>query len=150
MPFEQIANNIKAIDEWEVLCEIIEKKLGRIIELNKKQLSEGDFADGTSTPSYSGSPMSEIYIDQKIERGAYLESLYPHMNFYNFGDFYRGITARIVEKGITIWSEDDKDEEIEEKYGGTRLFGLTDENFELFVDETIGEYQDLLTIKILL
>lgn len=150
MPFEQIANNFRAIDEWEVLCEVIDKKLGLLVELNKKQLSEGKFASEKSTPAYSGSPMSEIYIDQKIERGVYPESLYPHMNFYNFGDFYNGMMSRIVENGITIWSEDDKSEELESKYGGTNLFGVTDENLELFVDEIIDEYQVLLIEKMLL
>ena len=84
----------------------------------------------------------------KIERGVYPESLYPLMNFYNTGDFYDRLTAKAVESGITFWSEDDKADMLESKYG-SQLYGLTDENTEIFIESILDEYVLALENEIL-
>jgi len=118
---------------------IIEKHLGFIENLNKAQLLKGLTSDNSKTPSYSGSPASEIYVDDKIERGAYNQSIYPAVNLYNTGDFYRGIKARVATFGIEIESFDPKASELESEYG-SNIYGLTDESLEKFTNSIVDEF----------
>ena len=140
MDLIQFQQNLIDIDVWELLKPILDKRLENVEKMNREQLSEGKMSDGKSTPSHSGGAMSEIYVDSKIERGVYNQSLYPAMNLYNTGDFYRGIRAYIEDSGITIESNDEKGLELETKYS-SRIYGLTPENLtkltKLCVDELV-------------
>lgn len=148
MDLLKFATNLETIDPWQVLLPILIKNLNRIEELNKQQLREGIMADGSGTPSHSSSEMSEIYVDMKIEKGRYNESIYPSMNFYNEGDFYNGIKARMDLFGIEIESIDSKAKELESNFG-SELYGLTDKSIELLIDPIMPEYIEALTNKIL-
>lgn len=139
MDLIKFAQNCKSFDAWEIMKPIIEKHLDLIVKLNKDQLQRGETANGYSTPRHKKSVMSEIYIDSKIERGVYNESIYPRMNFYNEGDFYRGFKAKIENYGIEIESLDSKTKDLESRYGSD-LMGLTDDSISILIDNIIDEY----------
>ena len=138
MDLLQLQQNLLSIDVWELLKPILNNYLEDIEELNRKQLSEGLLANGESTPSHSGGKMSEIYVDNKIERGVYPEPLYPLMNFYNTGDFYRSITAYLDDAGIMFESNDEKALELESKYS-SYLMGLTQESLSVLTSKIGSE-----------
>jgi hypothetical protein len=131
MDLIQFQQNLLSIDVWELLKPIINQHLEYVEQLNKEQLSQGLLADGNDTPSHSGSEMSNDYVASKIDRGVYPESLYPNMNFYNEGDFYKGITAFLEDDGITIDSDDEKAMMLEGEYS-QYLMGLTQESLAKF------------------
>lgn len=122
---------------------IIEKHLGFIENLNKAQLLKGLTSDNSKTPSYSGSPASEIYVYSKIERGIYNQSIYPSVNLYKEGDFYKGIRARVATFGIEIESFDSKANELESKYG-SNIYGLTEESLEKFTNSIVDEFVEAI------
>lgn len=140
MDLVQFQQNLLGIDVWEILKPILNKYLDEVERLNKDQLSKGLLANGDTTPSHSGSPISEMYVDSKIERGVYSESLYPKMNFYNTGDFYRGITAFLEDDGITIDSNDEKVLMLETRYS-PYLLGLTKESVTKLTANIIDEFR---------
>lgn len=138
MDLVKFARNCK-INSWHILMPIIEKHLGFVENLNKAQLLNGLTSDNSKTPSYSGSPASEIYVDSKIEKGVYNQSIYPAVNLYNTGDFYRAIRARVATFGIEIESFDSKANELESEYG-SNIYGLTDESLEKFINSIVDEF----------
>ena len=92
--------------------------------------------------------MSELYVESKIQRGVYDDSLYPHMNFYNKGDFYKGITAYLEEEGITFESNDDKAVMLESRYSKF-LLGLTDISLGIVLEKVKPKLIDALKQRIL-
>ncbi len=139
MDLVKFQQNCQSFDAWRIMMPIIQKHLDLIVKLNKDQLQKGETADGYATPSHKKSQMSEIYVDSKIERGVYDQSIYPRMNFYNEGDFYRGIKAKVTLFDIEIESFDSKAKDLEARYGNN-LMGLTNESIGILVDTIIDEY----------
>ena len=139
MDLIKFQRNCQSFDAWQIMMPIITKHLDLIVKLNKDQLERGETADGYATPSHSKSQISEIYIDSKIERGVYDQSIYPRMNFYNEGDFYKGIKAKVTLFDIEIESFDSKAKDLENEYGNN-LIGLTNESIEILIDNIIDEY----------
>lgn len=141
MDLIQFQNNCRSYNAWNILVPIIQKHLDLIVKLNKDQLQRGETAEGHATPRHSKSSMSELYVDSKIERGVYDESIYPRMNFYNEGDFYKGFKAKVTLLDIEIDSFDSKAKELESKYGSD-LMGLTDQSIGILIDNIINEFQE--------
>jgi hypothetical protein len=133
----------KKIDPWILLLPVIQKHLDLVADLNREQLRKGKRSDGTDTPSHSKSPMSEIYVDMKMEAGTYDESIYPAMDFYHFGDFAKAIKAEVTLFDVIIDSFDDKAKELESMYGNT-LYGLNKESGSILVSKIIDEYKQAL------
>lgn len=144
MDLLQFQHNLKNIDVWEVLIPIIEKNLDQIERLNKEQLKKGIASDGNPTPSHSGSLTSRKYVNTKVQRGVYDSSIYPHVNLYNTGDFYRKLTAKMdLMYGVYIESYDIKADVLEERYGST-IYGLTKESLEKLVNLIIDDFRTAL------
>ena len=142
-----IARRLQSIDLIGLFDKALSKQLPQIEKFNRQQLNEGIRADGTSMPSHSKSPMSEIYIDNKIERGVYDQSIYPSMNFYYKGNFHRGIKAQMTLFDIEIESTDSKANELEE-LGGQSIYGNTEENLDKSRKEILDETLEMLNNKI--
>lgn len=142
MNLDTLHANLINLDPWDVLVRIIDKNLDHIERLNKEQLQRGDSAiSGVSTGSHTGSEQSNLYVDDKIERGVYDESIYPSVNLYSHGSFYRGITAKIdIMSGVYIQSTDNKADMLEERYG-EHLLGLNTESLSQFIDIIIDEFR---------
>lgn len=144
MDLIQFQRNLSNIDVWEILIPIIEKNLDEIEKLNKEQLQKGIASDGNNTPNHSGSIRSRKYVNQKVNRGVYDSSIYPHVNLYNTGDFYRKLTAKMdMMYGVSIESYDIKADVLEERYGST-IYGLTVESLEKFVSLIIDDFRTAL------
>lgn len=141
MDLIKFQRNCKSFDAWQIMIPIIQKHLDLIVKLNKDQLKKGETAEGYATPSHRKSTMSEIYVDYKIERGVYDQSIYPRMNFYDTGDFYNAFKAKVTLFDIEIESFDDKAKDLENRYGND-LMGLTDQSIVILVDNIINEYQE--------
>ena len=146
MDLEQIERNLRGIDSWEILIPIIQKNLHYIERLNKEQLQKGIRSTGRALPSHSKSPMSEIYVDSKIERGVYDQSIYPAWNLYNTGSFYDQLKAKIeVNFGIIVESSDFKASFLEDEIGSD-LYGLTPDSLSQFIDIIIDDFRTALLV----
>lgn len=146
----QIANRLRQIDVVKIFNDVLTNHLPQIEEFNREQLKEGIRSDGTSMPKHSKSKASEIYIDDKIERGVYDQSIYPAMNFYDKGDFQKGITAKNASENenlIVVYSTDSKADELED-LGGSKIYGNTEENLSKIREEMIPEMQDIIRNKL--
>lgn len=144
MDLIQFQNNLKSIDVWDVLIPIIEKNLNQIERLNKEQLQKGLMSNGNSTKPHSGSNRSDKYVNSKIQRGVYDPSIYPSVNLYNTGDFYRKLTAKMdLMYGVYIESYDAKADMLEERYGSA-IYGLTPESLDKFVSLIIDDFKTAL------
>lgn len=124
---QDMANRLKNIDMLRIFDNILVEHLPLIEELNREQLNQGIRSDGSSMPSHKNTEKTEIYIDNKIERGVYDQSIYPAMNFYDTGDFHRGIKAEVNLFEIKIESKDSKADELE-ALGGSLIYGNTENN----------------------
>ena len=142
-----IARRLQSINLISLFDKALSDQLPQIEEFNRQQLKEGIRSDGSGMPSHSKSPQSEIYIDNKIERGVYNESIYPAMNFYDKGDFHRGITAEMTLFDVEIESTDSKAGELEE-LGGSLIYGNTEENLEKSRKIILNETLEMLNHKI--
>lgn len=128
-------------DAWGILYPIIQEHLELITKLNKDQLQRGETAEGYATPTHTLGKLSKFYVESKIDKGIYDSGIYPRMNFYNEGDFYRGLKARVTLMDIEIESFDSKTKDLESRYGND-LIGLTDQSISLLIDAIINEYQE--------
>jgi len=129
----EVQNNLLGIDIWEITKGILTELSGQIIEMNKRQLIEGKMADGSGTPSHTGSKISRKYVSEKIARGVYDGSISPHWNYFNEGDFFSGFVAKMQTDFMEITSPNDKGGELVTEFGGASVFGLTDENLDFLI-----------------
>lgn len=144
MDLIQFERNLRGIDAWEILIPIIQKNIHQIERLNKEQLQKGLGSDNLMTGRHSKSPKSELYVDSKIARGVYNESIYPAVNLYDTGKFYAGIRAELdMSYGITIESTDFKAQGLEEAYG-SHIYGLTPESLKQFCALLIDDFREAL------
>lgn len=135
-----MANRLNKVDLLRMFDNILVEHLPQIEEFNRKQLNEGIRSDGSSMPSHSRSPMTEIYLDQKIERGVYDQSIYPAMNFYDTGAFHQGIKAEVDLFDVRIKSKDSKADELED-LAGSLIYGNTEQNLGVVRGEIKTEIQ---------
>jgi len=135
---QDMANRLKSIDMLQIFDNILTGHLDQIEDMNRKQLMQGIRSDGSSMPSHSKSQMTEIYLDQKIDRGVYNQSIYPAMNFYDTGSFQNKIKAEVNLFEIEIESTDSKAYELE-KLGGSLIYGNTQQNIDVLKGEILPE-----------
>lgn len=135
---QDMANRLKSIDMLRIFDNILTGHLSQIEEMNREQLMQGIRSDGSSMPSHSKSEMTEIYLDQKIERGVYDQSIYPAMNFYDTGAFQKGIKAEVNLFEIEIESKDSKADELE-GLGGSLIYGNTEQNLSILRGDILPE-----------
>ena len=134
MGFTRLRNNLLSIDPWKVLAPILERHLDLIEELNRKQLSEGQKADGSSMPEYN----NEEYAYFKVAEIPTYE-IFPVVDLRYEGDFYREIKASLDLFGVNIESFDEKASKLESKYGSL-IYGLTDISIGILVETIINEF----------
>jgi hypothetical protein len=140
-------NRLKSIDIWAELKGIIRSKQSEILSLNKGQLQKGILSTGDKTYSHSRSAMSRKYVSDKISRGVYDSSIYPSVNLYNEGDFYKAFRIVIADLYIEIISEDSKAGKLEQRYTHD-IYGLTDENMKYLITILLPELQTKIRQKL--
>lgn len=140
-------NRLKSIDIWIELKEIIRKRQNDILALNKGQLQKGLLSTGNKTYPHSRSAKARKYVTDKINRGVYDSSIYPSVNLYNEGDFYKAFRIVIADLYIEIISEDSKADELEQRYTPD-IYGLTDDNMRYLISILLPELQDKIKQKL--
>lgn len=142
--FQQLANNIRSIDPWEVYKPILEKYFSWIEETNKNQLSEGIKSDNSAMPDYA----SIEYANFKKQFIPTYKAPFMTTDLRYEGNFYKGIKAKFDLFGIEIESLDSKAEKLEAKYGSL-IYGLTDESINKLIEMSIDEYIESIYEKIM-
>lgn len=138
---EQQLKRFQKIDIWKIVGEILIELSPVIIEMNQRQLLEGKMDDGSPTLEHTLSPRSEVYVQGKIEDGTYNTSIFPHYNYFNEGDFFRGFVTKLEANGLMIESTDEKGGELITALGESNVYGLTDENLGFLIEMMIPTVQ---------
>lgn len=140
---KDIEARLRGIDVVGLFDNVLEGHLEQIADLNREQLNKGLRADGTSMSDYRNSAANEIYIDDKIERGVYDQSIYPAMNFYDKGGFQKGIKAKLTLFDVEITSSDWKADKLDAMANGEAL-GITEDSLETVREDILPEFQEKL------
>ena len=125
MNLNQLYGNIKGLDIWQIVTDIMEKDLGVFIsDLNRKQMADkGQRADGSKlTPDYTN-VTKEIKSDKSG-----LSGVYEHVTLYDTGELHKSIFTSVIGDSLILDSEDWKVEDLTQKYG--EFLGLTDESID--------------------
>lgn len=101
---DRIARDIMSSRDFEYI----------MVELNREQLDKGQKSDGTLLPPYAPST-----VKRKAKKG---QQTAP-MNLKDKGDFRQGMRVRTFAKKSEIFSTDDKNALLQNKYGRA-IFGL--------------------------
>lgn len=117
---------------YNMVLRVIPRHEAFILALNKQQLSEGlnirSEVIGTYSPKTEAIARQESTVRPKIAGQPY--------NFQWTGELFRGMYLKVFPDRFEIFSRDDKSPLLEAKYsdifGGNLIFGLTDENCEIY------------------
>lgn len=111
------------------LLKIVAKYSDEIIELNQKQLLEGEKSDGTKLKKYK----SEQYA-----RFKYLLNQNRVTDLRLHGNFYAGFFVRVEKFPVSVWSSDKKVYDLSARYG-KNIFNLQQANINLLVDKFLAK-----------
>lgn len=125
------------INEDELFIASADKASGIIVRLNKEQLRSGIDSIGRRLPSYS-----PRHIRARKKKG--LQTSVKDLNFD--GGHYAGLYSKADTKGIDIASNDWKSSLLESDWG--EIYGLTEENLDIFIKEFGIIFLDELKIRI--
>jgi hypothetical protein len=113
----------------ELLRDLVEKNKTFILSLNKMQLQEeGINSKGEEIMSYA--PYSKYTIEQKKKKG----QPFDRVTLFDTGRFQAGFYLEVGPSSFRISSHNGKTCSLVEKYG-PYIFGLTDENKMMLVEE---------------
>jgi|GEM_PF-5788421 len=105
----------KSLDIWDVTRNVLNTRKEEVIDLVTGQLQRGETKTGR-TAEHTMTPMSESYVEMKRSLGRIDPSILPHMNLYNEGDFYDGMTVVIKKELVEIFSQDSKASKLEKEF----------------------------------
>jgi hypothetical protein len=125
MNLDQIYSNIKGLDIWQIVTDIMENDLGVFIaDLNRKQMADkGQRSDGSQlSPDYA--TITKIIKSNKSG----ISGIYEYVTLYDTGELHKSIFTSVVGTSIILDSENWKVDELTQKYG--EFLGLTDESID--------------------
>lgn len=128
MTIFEFANLVKNLNIDKLVDEVIEQNIPELLDLNTGQLSVGKNSEGQKVGEYS----TDLYADFKKAIGSQAPS--GDVDLKVSGDFFEGFKALIKPKVIEIFSDDEKAEGLEERYG-SEIYGLTDENLDEWIEQ---------------
>jgi len=146
----EIQSRVSALKDrktLELILFVEIKKAEKIfIEAQKMQLNAGVNNKGKVIGTYSQAT-EEIAKGQNTRKPKIAGQPY---NFEYYGDFFDDMVLDVFEDSASFFSTDSKTEELIGKYKG--LFGLTEENLEEIIRETIaprfvGEIRNILQLQ---
>jgi hypothetical protein len=124
MTIRELNNRLKSIDLQYMKEEAVFQNRDKIAELNKEQLHQGLTSKGTSiTPFYR----KRWYAQFKASLPSY-EAPNNVPDLYLNGDFYNGIDVEIADNEYSVYSKDEKADDLSSKYRD--ILGLTEKNIE--------------------
>lgn len=130
--------NLNLLDVKKEIRIAIERNLKTMLTMNQAQLYAGKDTKGGTFAKY----VWHDYAWMKNEMNPIPGEGNPDLKLT--GSFYRGFYATIMSGSIFMNSTDAKAEELQAKYGGDNgdlLFGLNDDNQELFGEFTEHDFQ---------
>jgi len=144
-PFKKIARRIETFDRYQrdkILMKHLKGLEDEIIDLNTQQLQErGETSDGVKIASY------RPYRPYTVTRKRSLGQPTGKVTLYDEGDFQGGFDVRFGNDWFAIFSNDDKADALERKYG-KEIFGLTEESkrflLSLFKDDFVTDFRNYL------
>ena len=129
---EVIANNFRKLSFDTIFTRVFKRKDVEdfIIDLNTRgQLFEGVDSEGTRLDKIGGE-----YKDSTVKRKSRQGLPTDRVTLFDKGDFYSSFDVE-VKKGFLIIEADTKKRSVDlQERWGTKLLGLTDENFKLLQD----------------
>ena len=144
MNLNQLYSNLKGLDIWQIVTDIMENDLDDFIaDLNRKQMAEkGQRADGSKlTPDYANVTKS-IKSDKSGIGG-----IYEHVTLFDTGELHKSIFTSVIGKSIIMDSEDWKVSDLTDKYG--EFLGLTPESIDKLKEKFLPLFYDKLNAEIL-
>ena len=112
---DQQLDRFRSLDIWEVVRAVLNSHKEEIVDLVTAQLWRGETKTGR-TAEHTMTPISRAYVEMKQSLGRIDTSILPHVNLYNEGDFYEGMTAVIKKELVEIFSQDSKASELEKQF----------------------------------
>lgn len=112
---DQQLDRFRSLDIWEVVRAVLNSHKEEIVDLVTAQLWRGETKTGR-TAEHTMTPKSRAYVEMKQSLGRIDTSILPHVNLYNEGDFYEGMTAVIKKELVEIFSQDSKASELEKQF----------------------------------
>lgn len=152
---KELANNIISLDENKMLFFIFEDEnmQSQIIELNKKQLSEGKGADFNDLPRYEDDRYFKTIKSAKAYE-AFKATISQNpskpvgvMDFYIDGTFYSTIEFKNGSKGFYLVSNSDIAKDVQNKTDNKAL-GLSGETINLILPEVQAKLIEQIKGKI--
>lgn len=125
-----IEAKIKALKDFqskvgEIVIELTKEYKAEIIDMNTAQLEKGKEATGLSiTPDYT-----PFTVRIKRSKGQPTD----RVTLRDTGDFYKDFNIIFKPTHFLIFSDDEKEEKLERKYG-KEIFGLADENLQDLIE----------------
>lgn len=124
--------NLKRFDVKKQTKDIFATNSVHVIELNQAQMLQGVTKKGEGIGTYSTSPLGQQYAEFKASLNP--EAGEGNVDLKLSGAFYRAMIMKITGENIDIDSTDDKSKMLIGKYGSD-VFGLTDDNWQIWLDE---------------
>src|SRR5579862_6482787 len=132
-PAETI-DDLERLDIAAIVQEALEEKKQEYIRLNLEQLYEGLGSDGQKlTPKYRSNKYARVKNEMNPAPGL------GTPDFYVTGQLYDNTFADVDSGGLEIDSRMDYTPKLEERWGEDLMWGLIDDNHELFVEEELQE-----------
>ena len=137
----ELANKASRIDVWILLDKVLssDETQDMIIELNKEQLTIGQDTTGGEVGQY----FSDEYATAKQAIGS--KAPFGVVDLLLTGDFYEGFDTTLTGDSVLVFSNDEKADDLEQKYG-SEIYGLTEENLNRLIHQQIIP-ELLITIK---
>jgi len=145
-PFKKIARRIETFDRVQrdrILMKHLKGLEADIIDLNTEQLRErGETSDGVKIKSYQPySPNTSKFPGNQSKTPT------ANVTLYAEGDFQGAFEVRFGNDWFAIFSNDEKSDALERKYG-KEIFGLTEESkrylLSLFKDDFVTDFRNYL------
>ena len=125
MGIQWLEERLTAITKGDMLIKILTETLNSekpyIVELNKKQLENGQTSNGDYLRPYSGRTVKQRALEGNPVKGELIA-------LFDTGDFWKGFWSMAYNGEWEIFSSDSKTNMLISEYGED-IFGLTEENF---------------------
>jgi hypothetical protein len=113
----QLIENMERLDVREIVGDSLEATKGEIVEFQKGQMLSGEASDGDKIGKYKSKDYARNKYNQNPRAG------YGNVDLKLEGPFQLNIKAVVFSDSLHIFSTDEKNDDLVNKYG-LRIFGL--------------------------
>jgi hypothetical protein len=136
MTTEQLIQALSEIDPKQLTAETVQETSDTILELNQQQMEQGIDQDGEKIHWLKDShyPYTRQYANRKSKLG--LQTSVVDLKLT--GNFYRSNKIRIESDEVDYFNDGELGDILEKNYG-KQIFGLTDENKQVYREGVFAE-----------